>query len=152
MPAHGDHKPAPVVPGRPDTTVFYREEYVRYDFNQHISGDFSLSALGYHRRRTEPDQMPDPWHEGENIVALNWNPHMSFIFGYEYQSRSGFPTHYFNGAVQYRAKSDKTIWHQIFNSVQLFVGQRRAALRCVAGVCRIFPAIEGAKLELVSRF
>jgi hypothetical protein len=36
--------------------------------------------------------------------------------------------------------------------VQLFVDQRRAALRCIAGICRVYPAYEGARLEVVSRF
>jgi hypothetical protein len=145
-------EPAPVVPGRPDLTEFYREEYVRYDFNQHLGGDFSVSALGNHRRRAEPDQLPDPWHEGENLLSLNWNPHLSFIFGNEYQTRPGFPDHYFNGAIQYRSKDGDTWYGMLTDSVRLFVGQRRSALRCVGGVCRVFPAFEGMKLEVVSRF
>jgi hypothetical protein len=143
-------QPNPNIPGL--TTVFYREGYVRYDFNQHLAGPVSLSALGNHRKRYEPDQLAEAWHEGENLLAVNWNPHMSFIFGYEYQTRPGLPTHYFNGAVQFRSKNDDTWWGQVFDSVRAFVGQRRAALRCVGGVCRVFPAFEGAKLELVSRF
>ena len=144
------------APGHPDipgeTSVFYREEYVRYDFNQHLSGDFSLSAVGNHRRRYEPDQLPEPWMEGENLLALNWAPHFSFIFGHEYQTRPGLPVHYFNGAIQYRSRSQDTWYDQLTDSVRLFVGQRRAALRCVGGVCRSYPAFEGARLELVSRF
>ena len=134
------------------TDTFYREQYVRYDFNQYLAGDFSLSALGYHRRRFEPDQIPTGWHEGENLLALNWSPHFSFIFGYEYQTRPGLPTHYFNGAIQYRSKSQDTWYDQLTDLVRLYVGQRRAALRCVGGVCRVFPAFEGAKFELTSRF
>ena len=41
---------------------------------------------------------------------------------------------------------------QVFDTVNLFVGQRRGAIRCVSGVCRNFPPFEGAKLELTSRF
>jgi hypothetical protein len=147
------YEPVPVVTGAPaDSAVFYREGYVRYDFNQHLAGDFSLSAVGYHRRRYEPSQLAIPWHEGENLLALNWNPHLAFIFGYEYQTRPGLPTHYFNGAIQYRSMDDDHWYGQLFDTVRLFVGQRRSALRCVGGVCRVYPAIEGAKLELVSRF
>jgi hypothetical protein len=40
----------------------------------------------------------------------------------------------------------------VFDTVSVFVGQRRGAIRCVSGVCRQFPPFEGARLELVSRF
>lgn len=143
-------QPTPEIEG--DSATFYREGYVRYDLNQHLAGDFSLAALGYHRRRYEPDQQPLPWHEGENLLALNWNPHFAFVFGYEYQTRPGIPTHYFNGAIQYRSKDNDSWYGMLTDSIRFFVGQRRSALRCVGGVCRVFPAFEGAKLELVSRF
>lgn len=134
------------------SNTFYRENYIRYDFNQHLAGDFSLSALGWHRLAFEPDQLPNPWNEGENLLALNWAPHFAFIFGYEYQTRPGLPTHYFNGALQFRAKNRDKWYGMVFDQVLLFVGQRRSALRCVGGVCRVFPAFEGARFELVSRF
>jgi hypothetical protein len=142
------------LPSGGETSVFYREGYARYDVTQHLGGDFSLSLLGNARRRFEPDQLVEAWWEGENLLALNYNPHLSFIFGYEYQTRpgEGLPTHYFNGAIQWRAKSNDTWWGQLFDSARLFIGQRRSALRCVGGVCRVFPAFEGAKLEIVSRF
>jgi hypothetical protein len=135
-----------------ESAVFYREGYVRYDFNQHLAGDFSLSAIGYHRRRYEPIQLSEAWWEGENLLALNWNPHLAFIFGYEYQTRPGLPDHYFNGAIQYRSQDDESWYGQLFDTVRVFAGQRRSALRCVGGVCRVYPAFEGARLELVSRF
>jgi len=135
-----------------ESATFYRENYIRYDFNQHLAGAFSLSALGHHRRRLEPDQIPTAWHEGENLLALNWSPHFSFIFGHEYQTRPGLPVHYFNGAIQYRSKSQDEWYDQLTDMVRVYIGQRRAALRCVGGVCRIFPAFEGVKAELVSRF
>lgn len=135
-----------------ETEVLYREGYVRYDFNQHIGGPFSLSALGYHRKRFYPITLSEPWHEGENLLALNWSPNWAFIFGYEYQTRPGLPLHYFNGGLQYRSKSQDNWFDQLTDLVRVFVGQRRAALRCVGGVCRVFPAFEGAQFELVSTF
>ncbi len=129
--------------------VFYREGYVRYDFGQHLKGPFSLSMVGYHRHRT---QALKTWTEGENLLALNYNPSFSFIFGFEHTTREGFPNTYFNGAIAYRAKSREHWYGKVFESVRLFVGQRRAALRCVGGVCRVFPAFEGARIEAVSRF
>jgi len=32
------------------------------------------------------------------------------------------------------------------------VGQQRGALKCVSGVCRFFPAFEGARTELIFRY
>jgi len=143
---------AAVDPNECFSKTFYRENYIRYDFNQYLGGDFSLTALGWHRRAFEPDALPHPWNEGENLLAFNWQPHFSFVFGYEYQTRPGLPAHYFNGAIQYRSK-DLTTWYgMLLNQVRLFVGQRRSALRCVGGVCRVFPAFEGGRFELVSRF
>ncbi len=131
------------------STVFYREGYVRYDFGQHLVGPFSISMVGFHRRRT---QALKTWTEGENLLALNYNPSFSFIFGFEHTTREGFPNTYFNGAIAYRAKSRERWYHKVFESVRMFIGQRRAALRCVGGVCRVFPAFEGARIEVVSRF
>jgi hypothetical protein len=51
-----------------------------------------------------------------------------------------------------RGAASHGVLGQIFNAVNLFVGQRRAAIRCVSGVCRLFPPFEGARLELISRF
>ena len=51
---------------------------------------------------------------------------------------------YFNAQVGYHFTTD--------SSLSLFVGQRRGALRCVGGICRIFPPFEGASLDAVVRF
>ncbi len=134
------------------SSVFYREGYVRYDLGQKLTGPFSLSMLGYWRYRFEPTLEPKPWVEGENLLALNFNPSWSFIFGNEALTRPGFPTLYFNGSIVYRRKSQDKWYDKVFESARLFVGQRRAALRCVGGVCRVFPAFEGARIEIVSRF
>ena len=162
---------ASTAPG--DLPTFYREGYVRYDVVKHLTGPLSLQFQGFHRHRYEPLLSPDPWTEGENYTALQWSPHFSFIFGYEYLIRqdcqparsatlseearaSKSVCHYVNGGVQWRASGDgtgaKKVLGQLFNSVNLFVGQRRAAIRCVSGVCRQFPPFEGARLEITSRF
>lgn len=140
--------------------TFYRETYVRYDIVKHLYGPFSVQAQGFHRHRHLPERFDDPWWEGENYLALQWAPRLSGVFGYEYTSQPGCSRdakegefcHFLNGGLTWRALPSDGIWGQIFNSVGVFVGQRRAAIRCVSGVCRQFPAFEGAKLELVSRF
>ena len=141
-------------------STFYRETYVRYDVVKHLAGAFSLQSQGFHRHRYLPERFNIPWWEGENYLALQWAPRLTGVFGYEYTSQPGCSRdqkegefcHYFNGGLTFRALASDGIWGQIFNSVGVFVGQRRAAIRCVSGVCRQFPAFEGAKLEIVSRF
>lgn len=140
--------------------TFYRETYVRYDVVKHVAGPVSLQTQGFHRHRHLPERFNDPWWEGENYLALQWAPRLSGVFGYEYTSQPGCSRdakegdfcHYLNGGITWRALPSDGVWGQVFNSVGFFVGQRRAAIRCVSGVCRQFPAFEGAKLEVVSRF
>lgn len=139
--------------------IFYSEGYVRYDVVKHLTGPFSLQLQGNVRRRYKPETLVRSWVEGENYTALQWSPHISASFGYEFTSQEGCEPgqteglcHFFNGSLQWKSASADTALEQIFDTVQLFVGQRRGGLRCVSGVCRFFPPIEGARLEIVSRF
>lgn len=148
-----------------DTDTLYREGYIRYDLVKHLKGPFSLQLTGFHRNRFLPGSYPRPWNEGENYTAVHWSPHLSAIFGYEYSTRPGCEPsrassnlfdvilcHYVSGGLTYRSGSTARVLDQIFNTVNVFVGQRRGAIRCVSGVCRVFPPFEGARVELVSRF
>ena len=124
--------------------VYYREGYVRYDLLKHLTRRYYLQVQGMARRRHNVAETPIPWWEGETYTGLQWNPHLTVAFGYEYMTQEGFPSHYFNGSVHYRMDSDK--------SLRVFVGQQRGALRCMSGVCRQFAPFEGAKVEAVVRF
>lgn len=142
------------------TTSFYREGYLRYDVVKHLSGSFSLQSTGFHRHRYLVERFKDPWWEGENYLALQWAPRLSAAFGFEYTSQPGCSrelkegeTCFFaSGGLVWRGAQSDGVWGQVFNAVNLFVGQRRAAIRCVSGVCRLFPPFEGARMELISRF
>jgi hypothetical protein len=148
-----------------ETDVLYYEGYIRYDLVKYLKGPFSLQFQGFHRNRYLPGSHPRPWNEGENYTALHWSPHLSAVVGYEYSTRPGCDParstnnqfevvlcHYVSGGLTYRAGSTAKVLNQIFNTVNVFVGQRRGAIRCVSGVCRLFPPFEGARVELVSRF
>lgn len=142
-----------------ESDAFYREGYVRYDIAKHLAGDFTLVSQGFHRHRYEPTLSPNWWNEGENYLALRWAPYFSFIFGFEYLGRRGCSADedtgtcfYFSGGAQFKSAGKGSVAEMIFDTVSLFVGQRRGAIRCVAGVCRPFPPFEGAKLEVTSRF
>jgi Family of unknown function (DUF6029) len=133
-----------------DGTPFYHELHFEYAITKHLSGPFSLEDTGRHRFRYEfgfnqnNATVSQPWHEGENYLALKVSPKYVFSQGFEYTSLTGQPAVYFNGSARYNFRSD--------SSVVLLVGEQRGGLRCVSGVCRIFPAFEGARLELTMRF
>ena len=130
---------------------YYRELHVEYDVVQSIRGPWSIEVTGRHRLRYEdsqnaigPRELSEPWHEGENYAALKIAPRWVLSQGFEYTTLVGLPTYYFNGSVRYNFTSD--------SNVVVFVGEQREGLRCVAGICRVFPAFEGARAELTARF
>jgi hypothetical protein len=131
-------------------TPYYHEGHLDYDIVKHLGGAYSIEFTGHHRLRYEEDQNlsptghEQPWHEGENYTGLKIAPRWVFTQGIEYKTLVGYPPYYFNGSVRYNITSD--------TSVYLFVGEQRGGLRCVSGVCRTFPAFEGARMELTARF
>jgi hypothetical protein len=125
--------------------AFYREWHAEYAFSKHIKGPYSFELQGRHRYRFEAGQnLGAYWNEGESYAALKIAPKWVVTQGFEYTSFSGSPATYLNGALLYRFTGS--------DSVRLFVGQQRAGLRCVSGVCKMFPAFEGARVEVTVRF
>jgi hypothetical protein len=78
------------------------------------------------------------------ITSLQWSARLSLGLGLEYDQNPAFPDTYVNGQVRYNLDSS--------SNLSLFVGQRQGGLRCVSGVCRIFPPFEGARLDATLRF
>jgi hypothetical protein len=140
---------------RDDTTrsdlIQYREQHLEYSFAKYLGGPWSLEIQGRHRHRREQLLDIDPltgnagwWYEGENYVALRMAPKWVFTQGFEYTTLIGQPRTYFNGSVFYKFTSS--------SNVRVFVGEQRGAFRCASGICRFFPAFEGARVELTLRF
>ena len=129
----------------------YREQHVEYSIAKYLRGPWSLEIQGRHRHRKEKDFNINPityvqpwWFEGENYVALRMAPKWVFTAGFEYTTLIGQPTYYENGSVIYKFTSS--------SNVRVFVGEQRGAFRCASGICRFFPAFEGARAELTLRF
>ena len=80
---------------------------------------------------------------GVPFDASGWKT-ISPWYGFEYTTLRGQPRTYVNGAASYKVTSS--------SNVRLFVGEQRGAFRCASGICRFFPAFEGARLELTLRF
>lgn len=140
---------------RDDTKVdgepYYRELHAEYTFTKHLGGVYSLELTGRHRLRREENQnVRAPsidaayWRQGEHYTALKVAPKWVFSQGFEYTTLIGYPTYYFNGGVLYRFTSE--------SNLKLFFGQQRGGLKCVSGICKVFPAFSGARVELTLRF
>ena len=121
------------------TSVFYRENWVRYSLLKKIAGPWSAEMSGWHRYRYYPAERATPWREGENYLSAIWSPKLTVAIGYEYSTKEDSWKHFINGMIQWRFTPA--------SFVRLFVGQNRPALRCISGVCRQFPSFEGARLE-----
>ena len=131
-------------------TAYYRELSAQYSVTKYIKGPYSVEVAGRHRYRIleneniREDFRGDPWRQGENQIALKVAPKWIIAQGFEYTTQIGFPTYYFNGTVLYRITPE--------SNIRLYVGQNRGGLRCVSGICRMFPAFSGARIELTLRF
>ena len=140
-----DNSDRALVTDTGQTQVFYREIYTRHQAAVALGGPFGLELQGWHRRRHQTVGGPGvPWSEGDELLGFDYAPHWSLAFGFSYDTNPAVPPTYVNGQLGYRLSSD--------SSVSLFVGQRRGALRCVGGVCRVFPPFEGAALDVTLRF
>jgi hypothetical protein len=130
--------------------TYYQEAYINYTLSKHLRDELTLEMQGRQRIRYRDDNNVDangdaqPWREGENYLALKVAPAWVVTQGFEYTTNNAQPTYYWNGNVQYRFDGS--------SNIRVFAGQQRGGLRCVSGVCRIFPAYEGVRAELTVRF
>ena len=118
---------------------------------KHVAGPYSVELAGRHRYRIlERENIRgdsfegEPWWQGEHQNALKIAPKWVLSQGIEYTTYVGLPTYYVNGSILYRFTSD--------SSLRVYVGQNRGGLRCLSGICRVFPAFSGARVELTVRF
>lgn len=130
---------------------YYREVAAQYSVTKYIAGPYSIELAGRHRYRIQNGENirgsafdGEPWWQGEHQNALKVAPKWVISQGFEYTTFIGLPTYYVNGGVLYRFTSE--------SNIRLYVGQNRGGLRCVSGICRVFPAFSGARVELTLRF
>ncbi|MSP62394.1 MAG: hypothetical protein EXR72_19080 [Myxococcales bacterium] len=131
-----------------DTGNALYEQLVALEFTatQALPGGFSIEAAGLLWLRDKPGTSADDWREGNLYVSLKWAPRFILAAGYEWTTVEGERLNrhnFFNGSIQWNITSG--------TSIRLFGGGQRPGLKCISGVCRVFPSFEGAKLEVVVR-
>lgn len=119
--------------------------HLEWDGTQVLPRGLSIETQGFVLLRNEPGLMVPPWTEGNAYLALKWTPYVVATLGYEWTTlqSSARTHHYFNGAIQWNITTA--------SSIRVFVGGTRGGLKCVSGVCRVFPPFSGARVELVLR-
>lgn len=132
---------------------YYREAAAQYALTKYLSGPYAIEFAGRHRYRIQADEnVPagatsfegEPYFQGEFQNALKVAPKWVISQGFEYTTFNALPGTYFNGTILYRFTSQ--------SNIRLYAGQNRGGLRCVSGICRMFPSFSGARVELTLRF
>jgi hypothetical protein len=145
--------------GTGDTYLWQLE--ATYTFSHKLTKRTAIELIGRHRVRFEhsdnvgPTGIGEPWVEGENYIGVNFAPKWVFSQGIEYSTRDTPPSVNFLG-VTYPAwlflNAGATYKFTKDSNLRLFAGQQRGGLKCISGVCRIFPPFEGLRMELTVRF
>jgi hypothetical protein len=130
--------------------------------SQALTRRLSLELVGRHRYRNKRALTDtNRWHEGEWAIGVRWSPSLVVAAGWEYTTDPAKPhppcgavgepvcetyrqMNFFNGQVGWTFRQG--------SSIRVFAGGQRGGLRCVSGVCRVFPSFQGVKAEAVLRF
>ncbi len=142
--------------------TFIQQWELTYNFEKAISKTVSIEFIGRHRVRYESAQNlgasgnAEYWVEGENYTGLSIAPKWVITQGIEYSTFNlpasttfaginGYPPWlYLSLGGTYKFTKD--------SNLRVFVGQQRGGLKCISGICRVFPPFEGARAELTVRF
>jgi len=129
-------------PGLLDSTEFW----FQYDVIQVLSARYALELDGLHRTHQD-SAFPGYfiWHQGYAYLSLR-HSRFSASAGIEYytQSPNEFQPWYPNVSGSYNINQNLL--------VRAFVGGREAGLRCINGICRLYPGFNGATLEIVAKY
>jgi hypothetical protein len=138
------------------------DAHVEVVASQALTNRFSLEVAGRNRyRHKRLVGQVNSWNEGEWAVGVRWSPSLVVAAGWEYTTDPSKPhppcgevgepvcdtyrhMNFFNGQVGWTFRQG--------SSIRLFAGGQRGGLRCVSGVCRVFPSFQGVKAEAVLRF
>jgi len=150
---------------------YYREGWLQANGSQIVSGPYSIEVDMWHRNRYLNGES---WREGQTYLSLKYASRGAVIFGHEYSTRNSQinqdPSNKGHDILRplrflpFDVDGDGTTDVQHFLNVggqvkfgddvilRFLFGEQRAALKCVSGVCRFFPAFAGARTELIVRY
>ena len=154
-----------------DDSSYYREGWIQANGSKVISGPYSIEVDMWHRNRY---YNLEQWREGQTYLSLKYKSRGAIIFGHEYSTRpsqinkdpnfrgsdilNGLrflptnPDHDEDNDVQHFLNIGGQLKFGDDVIVRFLFGEQRAALKCVSGVCRFFPAFAGARTELIIRY
>jgi hypothetical protein len=135
--------PGAATPGLPFQTALHFE----YDVNQYLFGPYSIELDGLHVSHHDA-QGPNylDWLEGQAYLSFKKAEKWGIALGYEYYTEAP-------GSIRSNYVNVNGTWHILEDlMVRLFVGGQRAGIKCVNGVCRNYPAFDGARLEVVAKY
>jgi len=121
--------------------------HLEADIAQALDRRWSLTLHATHLERSKDDSQlaAHAVREGTVSAGFRLRPWLAAAAGYDYTTDPTQPERdYFHGDVSWDITSS--------SSLRLFAGSARGGLRCVSGVCRVFPPFEGVKLTATLRF
>ena len=124
-----------------------RDSHLEVDAARSLGGSWSatLHAIHEERLKYESALLNRHFREGTTLLGVRRSPWGSVAIGYDYTTDPTQPRRdYWNGNAEWNITAS--------SSVRLFVGGTRGGLRCVSGVCRVFPPFEGVKVSATIRF
>jgi hypothetical protein len=130
-----------------ETQAYRTLVHLKLEAHLHLWGPLSLGASVLHEEWSQRDieDMID-FRRGTTALSLDWAG-VGGIFGtFEYDTqvdREGFDNYFYAGGIQWFALDWLT--------VRARGGSQRGGKKCVAGVCRDYPPMAGARLEVVFR-
>lgn len=137
-----------------DGEVVRGDGHLGFDVVQALTPAVSLEIHGIHWKRDKSDPLGSKdWSEGTFQLGVRWTPHLAVAAVLDYTSEPRQPEgnidvtrlqEYASGTVQWDITPS--------SSVRLFAGASRGGLKCISGVCRVFPPFEGVRLAATLRF
>jgi hypothetical protein len=150
---------------------YYREGWIQANGSKVVSGPYSIEVDAWHRNRY---LNAERWREGQTYLSLKYKSRGAVVFGHEYSTRGlqinpnpndrGSdilrPLRFLPFDTDNNGKTDVQHFLNIGGQVKFgedvifrfLFGEQRAALKCVSGVCRFFPAFAGLRTELIVRY
>lgn len=121
--------------------------HLELDVSQAIDEAWSLTLHAVHleRRKHASAILDERYREGTIDAGFRLRPWVAVSAGYDYTTEPTQPKRdYFHGNVAWDITPS--------SNLRLFVGSARGGLKCVSGICRVFPAFEGVKATLTLRY